>query len=99
MLLILYPFSSLLSWIAGEDIFQFYGVLTIIFIGTLLVSLILDFVFYLASKEKCDICSEELGEEYYNGKIRYKELSKEDEIWAHKRCIPRNELKEWKKTR
>ena len=45
-------------------------------------------------KEPCHFCNKELGMEYHEGKT----MHDENDGWAHKGCVPKIKLKEWKAT-
>lgn len=72
----------------------FFGIL---FLIMYLVGLYLRNLFNKVSKEKCYFCNKELGKDYLGGKCSYKDLGKEI-LWSHGKCIPKEELKQWKKT-
>lgn len=50
-----------------------------------------------ATEEECKYCNKKLGQEYRDGKCMWQEKEKTG-LWAHERCIPKNELPLWTST-
>jgi len=78
------------------DISLYFIAITGVVCLTLGIGMFMRKCFNEAAKEKCKFCSKELGEEYYNGNTMYN--LKNDNLWAHKKCVPNNILSLWKLT-
>lgn len=89
-------FIGMLYLLFRDRVLEYLFVWFMITIFAIVMGLFMDYMDYSGRKEVCNFCKEELGNAFCDGKSRYNKYN--DELWAHKRCIPNNLLRQWIKT-
>ena len=83
-------------FIFGSSVWEYFPIWFWITIFAVVIGLFIDYVEYDGRKEVCHFCKKQLGDTFSDGKSRYNK--NDDDLWAHKICIPNKLLRKWCKT-